>query len=415
MTYVSAVLADSPSVLLPLNEATTSFVDASPNAHVQAVTQTLTANQAGISSELTATALFGGGTIAEDFGSATAYSALTVEVWYKSTSGQGSLWTSRGSTGTGFTLFVGVAGAGFGAKGKVSFGLDGSSAYQGVLSSITVHDGAWHHIVGVFSRASGSIAAATDFQLYIDGALATVTNQSVSGTVTAPVTPSMNWQIGRHAGGWGSGTLSATYLSAIAVYSSALSSTNVASHYNAMRAAMPPTSSILSQASLEVITIPTSAPRALSHASLEVVTIPTVTPRALSMVSMEVLTGGVSPPRALSSVTMEVLTGPAAPPPRALSSVVMEVLTSARVPVLTSSAYVESLTFSSSPPRVVSSAYVESLTTSSSPPRVISSAYVESLTSNSSPPRAISSAYVEVLTPAALRPMFIGWGMPIAQ
>ena len=288
MTYITTVLADSPSVLLALNDSTTSFTDSSPNNHVQTTTPTVTAGQAGISTELAATALFGGGYIAEDFGASTAYTALTVEVWFKSTSGQGSLWTSRGTTGTGFTLFVGATGAGFGQTGAVSFGLDGSTAYQGVESTQTINDGYWHHVVGVFSRPSGTIAP-TDFTLYIDGALANVVTHAVAGSVTVPVTPSMNWQIGQYAGGWSNGALSATYLSAVAVYQSALAATNIANHYNAMMAAMPLATTALLESYAEVMSVPTATSVALAESYAEVATMPLATSVALMEVYAEVI------------------------------------------------------------------------------------------------------------------------------
>jgi hypothetical protein len=285
MSYMTEVLADAPAALLMLDDATTSFTDSSGNSHNQTVSGTVTAAQAGVSTEITASALFGGGRIDEDFGSADSYSALTVEAWYKSTNGNGTLWTSRGATGNGFTLFVGVTGAGFGSAGQVSWGLDGAGLYQGICTSATVHDGSWHHIVGVFSRSSGTIGP-SDFSIYVDGALQSVTQRPINGSTNVPVTSSHNWAIGQHLAGWSNGTLSAN-LAAVAVYSSALSSSRVSAHY--LAAAVPRAGSIMSRMSASLLIDDTLANRSISRQSVTAIVNDNEIRRVLSRMSVQVL------------------------------------------------------------------------------------------------------------------------------
>jgi hypothetical protein len=237
MAYSVEVIADAPSVFLKLDDTASPLVDSSGNAHVQTDTATLSYSQPGISTEITSSVLFTGAGIDEDFGSSTAYTSTTVELWYKSTTGTGCLWTSRGTTGGGFTLFIGPTGAGFGAAGRISWGYDGAGAYLGACTNATFHDGKWHHIVATFSRASGAIIA-NDFIIYVDGAVAAKTNYTIGSGPTVPLTPSRNWISGSHPAGWGGATLNNTYMAMTAIYATALSQSRVSAHRTA--AAIPP-------------------------------------------------------------------------------------------------------------------------------------------------------------------------------
>jgi hypothetical protein len=303
VTYIAEVLADAPSVLLKLDDATTSFADSSGNAHAQTVTGTITPAQAGVSSAITASALFGSGRITEDFGAATSYSAVTTEVWYKSTNGNGVLWTSRGITGSGLTLFIGVTGAGFGSVGQVSWGLDGP-LYQGVSTTATFHDGVWHHIVGVFSRASGTIAP-SDFKIYVDGALQTVTQRAINGSAAVPLTPSSNWIIGQHPAGWANGTLTATNLAAAALYPSALTIQRIYAHYSA--AGLPQANSIDSRMSVVTLANQQTPNSSLSRLTVSEVGNDTVVVRSFSRQSLVGVGNDVVINRSLSRVGVQVL------------------------------------------------------------------------------------------------------------
>lgn len=235
MTYVSEVLADSPALLLKLDDAASPIADFSGNGHTQTDAATITYAQAGPSSEINSSILYTGGSIAEDFGMSTALTAVTLELWYKSTTGTGSLWTSRGATGGGFTLFMGATGAGFGAAGQISWGYDGAGVYIGACSNATFHDGKWHHIVATFSRASGAVAA-TDFIIYVDGTIMTSAKYTIGSSPSVPITPTANWTTGRH--GWANFSLSSTYVAMTAIYTSSLSQSRVLAHRVA--AALPP-------------------------------------------------------------------------------------------------------------------------------------------------------------------------------
>jgi hypothetical protein len=303
VSYVSEVLADGPSVLLKLDDATTTFIDSSGNGHTQTSSGTLTANQAGFTSEITVSALFGGGKVTEDFGSATAYTAVTVEVWYKSTNGNGVLWTSRGAAGNGLTLFIGVTGAGFGSAGQISWGLDGA-LYQGVNTSATFHDGNIHHIVGVFSRASGTIAP-SDFQIYVDGILQTVTQRAINGSATVPFTPSTNWLIGQHPAGWANGTLTSTNLAMASLYPTALSAQRIYAHFSA--SGMTRASSVASRESVAVLAGSTTVSRLSSRLSAVVLVNDTTVKRFNSRQSAIVLNNEQVIRRTLSRTSVQVL------------------------------------------------------------------------------------------------------------
>ena len=304
MSYASEVLADSPSMFLKLDDATTAFADTSGNGHVGTVTGTITASQPGISTELSASALFGGGRVDEDFGSATAYTDLTIEVWYKSTNGNGTLWTSRNTSGTiGFTLFIGATGAGFGSAGQISWGLDGP-VYQGVNSIAAFHDGTWHHIVGVFSRASGTIAS-TDFKIYVDGSLQSVSQRSINGSANVPLTPSRNWTAGQHPAGWTNGTLTAANMAGAAIYPTALSPNRIYAHYAAAGLAQP--NSVLSRGSAMVLTSETGANRSVSRESVQVLGNDQTINRSISRGSVAVINNDLVIKRTLSRMSVQVL------------------------------------------------------------------------------------------------------------
>ncbi|MBY0371053.1 LamG domain-containing protein, partial [bacterium] len=113
--------------------------------------------------------------------------------------------------------------------GKVGWEVDSDAIDVGVSSTATVHDGNWHHIVGTWAAASGAAVAPSQFKIYIDGALATVTTGTTS-SATSPLTGFDTARIGHHAA-WG------TYLSGtideVAVYHTELSASRVLAHYQA--------------------------------------------------------------------------------------------------------------------------------------------------------------------------------------
>lgn len=235
MPYSAEILADSPSLFLKLDDSAAPILDSSGNNHTQTLGGTFTFTQPGPSSEINYSTLFTAGTIAEDFGLATNYTGVTIEFWYKSTSGMGSIFTSRGATGGGFTVFIGATGAGFGATGKISFGYDGAGVYIGTYTSATFHDNLWHHVVARFERASGSVVA-SDFAIYVDGTKQATTNVTIGTAPTVPVAPTANWTCGQH--GWPNGSINNTYIAMMAIYPLALSEIRIAAHRTA--ALLPP-------------------------------------------------------------------------------------------------------------------------------------------------------------------------------
>ncbi len=139
-------------------------------------------------------------------------STYTISAWVKTTSTGGvPVVEDRGAVGSGgrsLTLEIGYNGGQGAHAGTVNFGLDADSLWIGGYTAKTVNDGAWHHIVGVFTAAPGAAIVASDFQVYVDGAQSVLTTAAV-GSATAPVTGSGPTKIGRHDAWnqWASGSV----------------------------------------------------------------------------------------------------------------------------------------------------------------------------------------------------------------
>ncbi|GAB3402687.1 hypothetical protein GCM10027515_12720 [Schumannella luteola] len=227
--YAATVL--STSGLLSLwrldDSGSTSFAD-SAGSNTGTYTGT-TATTPGATADGDAGRSFAGGgtgtvarTIADDF---------TIEFWMRfsgGVAGSGSQWFNGiglvDAETPGIANDFGVAilpggriGAGIGG-GSVSTG--GTGVDVTVPSAFAVNDGAWHHVVMTRIKSTGAIA------LYIDGALSGSATGSTSSLTASNVLSIAQLQTKVN------GTFTGS-LDDIAIYSRALTATEVSSHYSA--------------------------------------------------------------------------------------------------------------------------------------------------------------------------------------
>lgn len=105
--------------------------------------------------------------------------AMTTAAWVRTTNANRQritqLLRAAGSTAFGLSMAM-TTGAADEADGKpLLFYRDGANALQRVKSDVAIHDGAWHHVVGVLDNANA--------YLYVDGVLmASATNANAANT-----------------------------------------------------------------------------------------------------------------------------------------------------------------------------------------------------------------------------------------
>jgi hypothetical protein len=225
MSYKSSVLADSPLHYWTLEDASgsTTCVDSGSTAHTLTVTaaSTTLGGTPTIPGDSPNTAAVLSSATTNLYESAAAYTAqvtpLSMEAWIKTTiAGSGGTYGSTSpfvafSNGNGYYApTLGISG------GKVvAYTYTGGA--QTITSSVTVNDGNWHHIVLTITSANAGT-------LYVDG-VSSGTNASFGGQ-------SFNgdWYIGganSFPGDGFSGTVAH-----VAIYTTALSATQVSDHYN---------------------------------------------------------------------------------------------------------------------------------------------------------------------------------------
>jgi hypothetical protein len=159
----------------------------------------------------------------DDFGSVSRQISddFTIEFWFKSTQGIGTGNQWRQGAGLVDAEVAGAAndfGVSLRADGKVVAGV-GQPDVSMVSSSGGYNNGAWHHVVFTRTKASGAL------QLYIDGVLA----GSATGS-TFSLTSAANINFGRIQSG---SNYYAGSLDEVSVYTTVLSASTVAVHYNA--------------------------------------------------------------------------------------------------------------------------------------------------------------------------------------
>ncbi|NLF57657.1 MAG: DUF5011 domain-containing protein [Candidatus Hydrogenedens sp.] len=161
--------------------------------------------------------------------------AYSISAWFRSNSADTNgrtIVSARGADADrSLTLSMGT---GFGVPaGRIFFGLDTSGVGFGVYTNTAYNDNNWHHVVGIFSRASGTIVNG-DFTIYVDGAQAATTTVSVGSPGTAPITNTSTTTIGRQmqwaSSYWNGG------LDDIGIYARVLSAGDIACLYSATAA-----------------------------------------------------------------------------------------------------------------------------------------------------------------------------------
>jgi hypothetical protein len=267
MTYNSTVLADSPKLYYRYGETTGNFADTGSVGGTATATGAsgITYAQGAAGTIDGTSAYFGpnGSYAAQTFDN-TAFSACTVEFWYKRNTGYNLstvpiFYLNNGGTGTYLGIQIGSTGAIF----------TGSSSTLGTTTTVAaVADGNWHHIVYSHSGSSG--------KLYVDGVLK-ASPSGVLGTTSSAMTA--------YIGAW-SGAVQCS-IDEPAVYSTALTQTQVSAHYSA-GTAVPSVPVTVTPPYINLGSLAEATPVVMSG-STEVVPVATAT---LSMATAPVVHGG---------------------------------------------------------------------------------------------------------------------------
>jgi hypothetical protein len=144
---------------------------------------------------------------------------FTVSSWIKTTTNVGSFILTKDDGGTAVGWGIGVNSAGnFSVNSKGNGGTIASSR----VSTVTVNDNKWHHVVAVFTTNT-SVQASNDVTLYVDGVLneGSLTNSTTYVAPTLPVT------IGERS----SGNLFSGAIDDVRIYNRALSAAEVKQLY----------------------------------------------------------------------------------------------------------------------------------------------------------------------------------------
>lgn len=133
----------------------------------------------------------------------TSVTAFTVSAWVKTTSSAfaQTIWQDRGASGAGvsLTLYINDSNQGFGTTNKLSFAEDTNGEGVGTTSTASVNDGNWHMLTGTWSASSGTLVAASQFHLFIDGQSAASNGYFLRGSKNSPFTGLNGAYIGYHA------------------------------------------------------------------------------------------------------------------------------------------------------------------------------------------------------------------------
>lgn len=344
MPYNTTVLADSPLAYWQLDETTgaTQFADSTGNSHPAAITGTptySTSYKVEVGSVGFSGTQYGSVASGAWFGSLSAYS---VEGWFSTTTTGNRSIVSYDNSAVGpgapsrvFQLYV--------SNGSVTFLPMASGSYVVVTSPLTTYaDGIWHHVVATWDG--------TTARLYIDG------NQ-VASAALAGIMPTGGGQPILIGTGYnnapGNMYQFVGSIDEVAVYGSALNSTQISTHYAAGVANLP------SQARAETLYV-------------------------------ESLASGAQMAQVETIYAENLATG-------TRMSQVEAIFIEALIPVQ---------------PAQVEAVYTESLI-ATTPVVNTEAVYIETLTSTT-PGQQIETNYVEVLLlPIPGPPVFKGWGVPI--
>ena len=158
------------------------------------------------------------------------FGAYTLEAWIRTTStAPGVIITQRGADqDQSLTLLYSYNPVGPQPVGHVAFVLDGPGVFTGAISTATLNDGRWHHVVGV--REFLLFSGGWRYSIYVDGVLQGVNNLvGVGSRAPTAVNGDNWWQIGYH-GPWGIGFTG--QIDEVATYCAALPPDRIGAHYS---------------------------------------------------------------------------------------------------------------------------------------------------------------------------------------
>lgn len=225
-TYSSAVLADGPAAYYRLGETSgTTAADSSGNGYNGTISGTVTLGSPGaLPNDTDASMNFGGGMVQTPH-DMTNITALTEEVWVKTTDAGSwrTLFWDGGGSAPSFILGL-SSGYCNQTVGAPFLYLGAPNLYVGIHGRTPINDGKWHYLAGVFSGASGQQITTSQMKLYVDGVpVPTDACNQGSASANAPISGSGGTRI-PYAGDFNG------YLDEAAIYTKALSQTQLTNH-----------------------------------------------------------------------------------------------------------------------------------------------------------------------------------------
>ncbi|BDI22861.1 LamG-like jellyroll fold domain-containing protein [Herbiconiux sp. L3-i23] len=156
----------------------------------------------------------------------TAPNTFSVEMWFQTTTARGGRLIGFGNSQTGTSTntdrHIYMTNA-----GKLSFGVAPGGTRTVIASPISYNDGAWHHVVATLQSSGG-------MSLYVDG-----TRVAQNTSVTTARSASGYWRMGNDIltnwTGAPTSTFFAGSVDGAAVYTTALTQTQISAHYTAGR------------------------------------------------------------------------------------------------------------------------------------------------------------------------------------
>lgn len=232
--YDSAVLALTPSAYFKFSEATTGeWTDATGNGNTATPITGATAHDTGgplLTGLTSGRVALAAGEVSTSLDPASSLNVYSVACWVKTSAAAWQyLFGSRGSGIPGLGCYVGGAPVAGGPAGTVNWGVSHDSVWRGRKTSEVINGNTWRHLVAVFNRPANGTILTTDFLIYLDGVLGTLSNTDYS-SMNAPINMS-NWHLGDNAADGGAG-FSGDF-SRVAFFPQALTAQNVADLYAA--------------------------------------------------------------------------------------------------------------------------------------------------------------------------------------
>ena len=216
----------SPAAFWKLDEASgTTAVDSSGNGYNGTYSGAYTL-QAGKTPAGGQSVDFTGGEVTTPYVQ-TSVTSYSIGAWIKTTESSSSqsfaIVSDRGS-GSGDSLTLSLGGPGE-DKGGICFGADTNGAYVGACTQAVLDNGNWYDITGVYSGATGSVVP-SQFSIYVNGA-PVATNSITIGSFVAPLS-GLGGTLVAGTETWSNYT---GRLADVALYTTALTSSQVASQY----------------------------------------------------------------------------------------------------------------------------------------------------------------------------------------